>query len=31
MHTSMCAGDVVEDVAAGTFFECELFSWRQLA
>lgn len=30
MHTSMCAGDVVEDVAAGTFFECELFGWRQL-
>ena len=30
MHTSMSDGDVVEDVAAGQFFECELRGWRQL-
>ena len=29
-HTSMCAGDVVEDVQAGTFYECDLMGWREL-
>lgn len=31
MHISMTAGDVVEDVAAGSFFEYEPSGWRQLA
>ena len=29
-HTSMCAGDVVEDVQAGTFYECDLMGWREM-
>ncbi len=29
-HTSMCAGDVVEDVRAGTFYECDLMGWREM-
>ena len=31
MHISMTAGDVVEDIAAGSFFEYEPSGWRQLA
>lgn len=31
-HTSLSAGDVIEDVDASTFWECELFTgWRQLS
>lgn len=29
-HTVMTAGDVVEDVEAGIFWECEFQGWRQL-
>jgi hypothetical protein len=29
-HTSMCADDVVEDVQARTFFECDLMGWRKM-
>jgi hypothetical protein len=30
-HTSMSAGDVVEEVETSTFWECELFTgWRRL-
>lgn len=29
-HTSMCAGDVVEDVQAATFYECDLMGWREM-
>jgi hypothetical protein len=30
-HTSFSAGDVIEDVDAGGFWECELFTgWRKL-
>ena len=29
-HTSMCAGDVVEDGQTGTFYECDLMGWREL-
>jgi len=29
-HTSMCAGDVVEDVQASTFYECDLMGWREM-
>jgi hypothetical protein len=29
-HTSMCAGDVVEDVQARAFYECELMGWREM-
>jgi hypothetical protein len=30
-HTSMSAGDVIEEVDAGDFWECELFTgWRKL-
>lgn len=29
-HTSMCAGDVVEDVQAEMFYECDLMGWREL-
>ncbi|MFL5803555.1 MAG: hypothetical protein ACJ8CR_17655 [Roseiflexaceae bacterium] len=29
-HTSMCAGDVIEDVQAGVFYECDLMGWREM-
>ena len=29
-HSSMCPGDVIEDVAAGRFYECDLRGWREL-
>ena len=29
-HTSMCAGDVVEDVQAGLFYECDLMGWQEM-
>jgi len=29
-HTSMCAGDVVEDLRASTFYECDLIGWRKM-
>lgn len=30
-HTSMSPGDVIEDVATGTYYECEIIGWRLLA
>lgn len=29
-QTTMCAGDVIEDVDAGTWYECERFGWREM-
>ncbi|HEU4326927.1 MAG TPA: hypothetical protein VFS21_27555 [Roseiflexaceae bacterium] len=30
IHSSLTAGDVVEDVAAGVFYEAEVMGWREL-
>lgn len=29
-HSSMCPGDVVEDVTSGTYYECDMMGWRIL-
>lgn len=29
-HTSMSAGDVIEDINEGVFYECDVMGWRRL-
>ncbi|HEU4324773.1 MAG TPA: hypothetical protein VFS21_16635 [Roseiflexaceae bacterium] len=29
-HSTMTAGDVIQDVEAGIYWECEIMGWRQL-